>query len=508
MAGEAPATLRPSILAALAVGLVSALLGARYDLFRDELYFIVAGQHPAFGYVDQPPLVPLAAATLYKTGLGAFGLRIPVALAAGLLVFVATQFARLLNGGRTAVALSGLAAAIAPMLMGTASLLSTSSFDPLTWTVISYWLARAVRLGEDRPLVYAGLVAGVQLEIKYAVVFWLFGLGIGLLATPQRRVLARKACWIGVSLAAAIAAPSAIWQAANGLPFLELGRAAAGKNLEVPLGSFLLNQVLVMNPALAPLWIAGLVAPFIVRPLRDLRFIPIACLAVLVIVRLGHGKDYYLAPCYPALFAIGAVALEAWARERAWSRVVLGIGGGAALVISAILAPLAKPILPPDRIAGYMTAIGIAPQKQERSFAGSELPQLFADQLGWHDFADQFEAAWRQIPAPDRAATAILVDNYGEAAALDLYAGPRGLPPALSGHNQYFLWGLRGQNPRHVLVLTGNPEDLDGICTEVRRLGITRSQFAMAHENGKTIAWCRDLRPDLARRWSSLKNYS
>ncbi|WP_216073874.1 hypothetical protein, partial [Acinetobacter baumannii] len=76
------------------------------------------------------------------------------------------------------------------------------------------------------------------------------------------------------------------------------------------------------------------------------------------------------------------------------------------------------------------------PQQQERSFKGTALPQLVADQLGWHDFAGQVEAAWNRIPVSERPITAIKVDNYGEAAALDLYG--KGLPAALSGHNQYF----------------------------------------------------------------------
>ncbi|TCU52288.1 dolichyl-phosphate-mannose-protein mannosyltransferase [Novosphingobium sp. PhB57] len=490
---------------ALLVFIAHAALGARYDLFRDELYFIVCGQHPALGYVDQPPGVPLMAAGLFKLGLGAWGVRLPAMIAAGLLVWLSVRFVRLLGGNSLAMALAAVACALSPMLMGLTATLNTSAFDPLGWTAIAYLLTKALRSGDDRALLLAGLVAGSALEIKYAMAFWLVGLTLGVLLTPERRILLRPALWKGLALAAAIAAPSFVWQLAHGFPFLELGAAARGKNADVALLPFLANQVLVMNLLLAPLCAAGLVAPFVLGRVRDLRFVTIAAVTVFIIVRLGHGKDYYLAPLYPSLFIIGAVSLAPLAKGGP-GKVIAGLGILTAVIISAALAPMALPILSPAALAAYMGRIGIAPQQQERSFKGTVLPQVFADQLGWHDFTDQVETAWHHLPAPLRAQTGIKVDNYGEAAALDLYG--RHLPPVLSGHNQYFLWGMRGQRPRHLVVVQDDLAGLEPYCEKVTLLDRTWSRYAMAYENGKVIALCEGVRPPLEQLWPELRNFS
>ncbi|MFS3134007.1 glycosyltransferase family 39 protein [Gluconacetobacter sacchari] len=496
-----PAALVPALLV-LALHLA---LGGRYDLFRDELYFIVCGQHPAFGYVDQPPGVPLMAATLYGLGLGAWGLRLPSAVAAGALVWLAVRFVRLLGGTGLALGLAALACAIAPMLMGLAATLNTSAFDPLAWTAVAYLVVKASRTETDRPLLFAGLVAGLALQVKYSMVFWVAGLIIGLVLTSERRLLLRPAFWTGAVLTAAIALPSFMWQAVHGFPFLELGAAAKAKNADIPLLPFIANQFFVMNPALTPLWITGLLAPFVAKPLKDLRFLVIGAAVVVVIVRVGHGKDYYLAPLYPMLFVIGAVALAPLARTRA-GRTATGVGAAAAVACSALAAPMALPILSPPVLEAYMHRIGASPQQQERSFKGTLLPQVMADQLGWHDFVGQVEAAWNRIPVSARAATAIKVDNYGEAAALDLYG--KGLPPALSGHNQYFLWGLRGQKPIDVLSIQNNLAALRPYCRQVIQLGTTWSRYAMTFENGRVIALCRGVKPPLVTLWPSLKHYS
>lgn len=496
---------RAALIPALVVFVVHAALGARYDIFRDELYFIVCGQHPDFGYVDQPPLVPLMAAALYKLSPTAWCLRLPVALAAGALVWLAVRFCRFLGGDGVSVALAALAAAVAPMLMGLTSTLNTSAFDPLAWTAIAYCLVRALRDGTDTPLRYAGIIAGLALQIKYAAVFWILGLSAGLLLTPERRLLLRPSFWQGVALMAVIAVPSFIWQLAHGFPFLELAAAAKAKNADVALLPFMSNQAFVMNPAFVPMWLGGLCAPFLVKNLKDLRFLVIAATVVVVIVRLGHGKDYYLAPLYPTLFAIGSVGLSPFRRHRLGKSIAITVAA-VAVVFSAVALPIALPILSPPALLAYITQTGIAPQQQERSFKGTALPQVFADQLGWHDFTGQVEAAWNQIPAAQRSTTGIKTDNYGEAAALDLYG--KGLPPALSGHNQYYLWGLRGQHPRDLLVIQESVADLEPSCGKVTVLGTTSSAYAMAYENGKAIALCEAVKPPLESLWPMIKNYN
>jgi 4-amino-4-deoxy-L-arabinose transferase-like glycosyltransferase len=502
--GALPATLdRVALAVALPALTVHAALAGRYDLFRDELYFIVCGRHPAFGYVDQPPLIPLLAAGLYGAGHHLWILRLPSALAAAALVWLTVRLTRLLGGGDAAAAAAGIAAAAAPMFLGIFATLNTTILEPLAWTGIAYGFARVALLDDRRALLWSGAGAGLSLEAKYALVPWLFSLVAGMLCTDSRRVLARRELWLGIALATALAAPSIAWQAAHGWPFAEIVHAAASKNVMVPPLAFLFNQVLVMNPLFAPLWMLGIAAPFVWRDLQAVRFLPLAFVAVAALTILSHGKDYYLAAAYPAMFALGAIGLERLVRaplaRAAWL--------GAALLVSAISAPAELPILPPSSLAGYLQRFHLAPQQQERSFAGTTLPQEFADQLGWRDYVAQVGAAYASLTPAVRAHTAIKVDNYGEAAALDVLGSPYRLPPALSGHNQYYLWGLRGQDARHLLVVQNHPERLTDYCEEVSILGATYSPHAMAYENGKAIAFCREVKPPLSLLWPRLKEY-
>ncbi len=489
---------------AAAAFVLHAAFANRYDIFRDELYFIVCGRHPAFGYVDQPPLVPLISAALYALGHQTWLPRLPCVIAAAVLPWLAVKFTRLAGGGNGAAIAAGLASVIAPMLMALPSVFNTTVFEPVAWTAISYLLVRAV-LHEDRgALIWCGVIAGLALEAKYSGLLWLGSLTLGLLLTAERRLFLKRNLWLGAAIAVAIALPSIVWQATHHWPFLELMQAAGDKNTRFPPSVFLLNQAKVMNPLLAPLWLAGIFAPFVIPALRPLRFLSIAFVIALALTIIAHGKDYYMAAAYPSMFVLGAVALEHFVRS-AWARgIYLSLAGA----LSLIAAPLTLPILPPAMLIDYMKAIHQEPQQEERSFEGTALPQEFADQFGWHDFVRQVGGAWSKVPADLRPATAIVTGNYGEAAALDIYGAPLGLPPALAGHNEYFLWGLRGQHPSNMLLIVRDPGAVKDHCASVEVLGTTFSPYAMSYENGKSVILCRGVKPPLEQAWPNLKNFS
>ncbi|MGD0474018.1 MAG: glycosyltransferase family 39 protein [Candidatus Velthaea sp.] len=475
----------------------------RYDLFRDELYFIVCGRQPAFGYADQPPLVPLFAAGAYALDGQTWVVRLPAVVAAAALVWLVIAFVRLLGGRDSAAWIAGSAAGFAPMLMGLTATLNTTTFEPLAWTGVAYGLARAVLVDDRRALLWTGAVAGLAMEAKYTLPLWLISLALGLAVFPERRVFRSRELYLGLGIAFLLTVPSVIWQFMHGFPFIELVGNAGRKNVIVTPVAFALNQVVVFNWLFAPIWLGGLIAPFVMHDLRGARFLSIAfALSALAIVA-GHGKDYYLAPAYPPLLAIGAVAIERTVRNaRRRVRYIV-----AAVAVALLSAPFALPILSPESLIAYQRVIHVRVHPQEKVDEGDALPPTFADMLGWHDFVDEVGVAYDSLPPNERARTSILVDNYGEAAALDVYGMAYGLPPALSGHNQYFFWGRRGQDPENLLRVQANPERLRPYCAQMQVLGTTQSRYARSLENGKTIAFCRGVHPSLAKLWPSLKNF-
>ncbi|HTU82112.1 MAG TPA: glycosyltransferase family 39 protein, partial [Candidatus Acidoferrales bacterium] len=293
---------------AAVVAVVHLAVAGQYGAFRNELYFIVCGRHPSIGYVDQPPLVPLLAAATQLAGTHVWLLRLPAVIAAVLLVPLTVALAQLLGATVRGAWLAAVAAAGATLIVALNATLTTSTFEPLGFTLAAYFAVRAIVRDEPRAWWWAGIVTGLTFETKYGIVLWIAGLAIGWALTGPRTVFRSRDFWIGAAMAAVIALPNVVWQAVHGLPFLELVRNDnSGNFIGTPLG-FALGQVFMVNFLLAPLWIAGIVAPFVSRRLASFRFLSIAFVATALGVYLSHGKAYYLAGAYPAMFALGASA--------------------------------------------------------------------------------------------------------------------------------------------------------------------------------------------------------
>ena len=476
-------------------------VAGRYDFFRDELYFIACGRRPAFGYVDQPPLVPLLAAMTQTFGERLWLLRAVAALGAFGVVWFTCRIAELAGAGRIGALVAGLAAATAPMFMGLTATLGTQTFQTLAWAAVTLFAARAVVRGEARAFLWAGLVIGVDLEAKYDLPLFILPLLATIVLTGKGRTLLRKEALFGALVAAGLALPSVVWQLQHGLPFLELVRAgAAGKNKVVPAGAFLLNQLLVMNPLYAALAVFGAAAPFAMRGLREWRFVSLAFALTLLEMLALHAKDYYFAPAYGPVFALGAAALDRL-RWPAWLKLA---PLAPALAYSAVAAPMALPVLDPPVLASYMRALHLSPESGE-NLDQSDIPQTFADMLGWRALARGVAEAVRSLPPDEQKRVVIFGRNYGESAAIDFYGPAFGLRGAIGRHNQYWLWGPGDADGSLLLLINWSPKTVAGRCREAVQIGEVSAPHIMPFENHAPLTLCRGLLRPVKDVWPELK---
>ena len=478
-------------LAVVAATLATLLLAfaARYGYHRDELYFIAIGGHPAFGYVDQPPLVPLAAHGIDAvTGHSLFWLRVPPALAAAGVVIVTGLIAREFGGGGLEQLLAAGAMAASGVVIGASHLMSTTPFDVLGWTTVLWLVIRAVR-DDGRVWLVAGLVAGIALEIKALPAFLLFALLVGLLACGPRAVFRSRWMWAGVLLTLALWTPNLIWQATHDWPQLRLANSIAAGNSgsSEPRWRLIPDQFLIMGPPLAPIWIAGLWRLARDPAVRRWRFLA-ASYGVLVIVFLATGgKPYYLAGTYPVLFAAGAAPVIRWVRRGTRRGRLLVI---VAAISAAISVVVALPVVP----AGDLHDTPVPAMNYD---AG--------EQLGWSRFAATIDHAYRSLPAARRPSAAVLTGNYGEAGAVLRYAPD--IPHVYSGHNALWEYGPPPADTTEVLAIGYPIGDLRTWFTDIRPVARIDNELDLDNdEQGRRVWLCTGPTASWATLWPKMRN--
>jgi 4-amino-4-deoxy-L-arabinose transferase-like glycosyltransferase len=497
---------RPSIALGMAGLVLHLIVNNRYGIFRDELYFIVCGQHPALGYVDQPPLIPLVAGAshaLFRTTL--LPLRLVPALAMSATVALGAELVRTLGGALFAQWICGLAVLLGPIFLVDGLLLTTDAMQPLTWLACGWCLVRLAQTNDERWWLGFGAAAGISLASKYLILFYLAGLAVGVFATPLRRSLLKPWLYLGALIALIFLAPSLYWQAKNGWPFLELSEAGAnGKNIALSPLAFVGQQLLFVGPGSAPVWLAGLWRFSIRPPLPHLRVFPIAYVVTVGLFFILHGKAYYPAPIYPVLMVGGALAIEMWLIRPTYRWVAAGAFAGA----GALAAPLALPILPPSEYGRYAHAFGLSSQSSAtETVAQGVLPQQLADMFGWREMAAKVSAAYNALPPDQRAKAVFFGRNYGEAAAIDVYGPALHGPPAISGHNNYYLWGPQGHDGSVVIMVGGDPARYAKEYDSVECVGELDSPYAMPYETNMPVFLLRGRHIPFAEAWPKLKHY-
>jgi 4-amino-4-deoxy-L-arabinose transferase-like glycosyltransferase len=455
---------------AIALGVVGLHLccGNRYGFFRDELYFVACGKRLAWGYVDQPPLVALLARFAWRLsgeGRSVLLFRVPAALCQGGTVVLAGALTALLGGGPFAAALAATAVAVAPVHLAQGHLVTMNVVEQLLW-MAAVFAAAVAATGRPRFWMLAGALLGVAMVNKYSGAFLAVALICGLLATSGRAHLRSGYLWAGVAIAAAVALPTALWQLRHGLPFLELlHNGQRYKNAAIPAPEFLGEVILEQGPGGCIVALAGAAWLLAAPAARPFRFLGVGLCGLLVVLVVMHAKPYYLAPGIAPLFASGAVAIGS-ARLRGWMR---GLVVALVVLSAAPGVPLVLPLLPVESMLAWQTKLGVKPQHLEH-LRYNDVPQHFADQFGWRERVRAVEEVVANLTPAERSGAAVYTDNYGRAAALELFGV--GLPPVVSGHNQYYLWGVPG-SPQVVVALGGDADDYSRDFAEVSAVGRT-----------------------------------
>lgn len=483
--------------AAVYAAVLTALSG-RYGFHRDELYFLQAGHHLAWGYVDQPPLTPLLArASTAVFGTSPMGLR-AVATAAGvLIVLTVALLARETGAGRAAQLLAAAATAVSSMVLMSGHLVSTATFDLLAWLVICLLAARLLRTGDRRWYPAIGAATGIALLNKDLAVLLIASLAAGVLLVGPRPVTAaagRSWPWAisGVVLALLIVAPNLWWQARHGWPQLTVASGIDRKDGMLNRATFVPFQFVYLAPTLAPLWIAGWLRLWRDPDLRRLRAFTVAYPVACVVVLVTGGKCYYVLPLLLVLLAAGTEPVVGWAaRGRGWNRPAILAAG---LLVTAVIDGVATlPVLPPSSLSAVN---GVNKEQGE--------------QVGWPKLVATVAGAWKTIPADQRLRAVILTQNYGEAGAIAMYGPGYGLPEPYSGHMSYSAWGPPPDSATGPVLLVFFPDNkiLPSEFTGCRLAATVDDGVGLSNdEQGAQIEVCSGLRGTWSDRWPALRSY-
>jgi 4-amino-4-deoxy-L-arabinose transferase-like glycosyltransferase len=494
----------------IATNLWEAYIG--YGYFRDELYYLLCGRHLAWGYVDHGPIVALQARfSELAFGHSLAGLRLLSALAGAKRVLLTGLLAWSLGGRRPAQALAMIGVLVSPQYLGLDSFLSMNSFESAFWMGCVLALILILRGWSERWCwLLFGICGGVGLLNKPSMTFFLIALLLGLLLTPQRRLLFSRWAVIGVALLILIALPNLLWQINHHWPTLEFLHNGQVENKNVKLGplAFVGQQIQNLHPLTIFIWLPGLIWLLRNPTSKSWRFLGYTYLIFLALMMALHAKDYYVIPIYPFLFAAGGIAWE----QRFASRPGVRQNSAFAfpiyetiLIIGGILTlPMAIPVMrPPDWIA-YTKALHLAASNTENQSIGL-LPQFYADRFGWQEEVNEVTRIYHSLSPEDQRKVGIICSNYGEASAINFLG--QGLPTAISGHNSYWMWGPNGATGEVMIVINGaSLEEMRKQYDSVEIAGRMDNPFSMPYER-RYIYLARGRHKNLTANWKDVKHY-
>lgn len=487
------------------------LIATNYGYFRDELYYIVSGtQHLSLGYVDFPPFIAYVAAVLgVITNDSLLSIHIVSAFVESLLVILTGLIARELGGGRRAQVLASFTTLISLGFLADGLLFSPDTFDQLWWALFAYIIIKLINDNNPKLWLYPGFTLGLGLLTKLTILFFVLALGFSFLLFPRsREYLKSKWLLVGGAISILFILPMIYWNAINQWPMLNFylefrGDVSGGGPI-----SFTFTQIATLNFLNIIICILGLFFYLKKNDKYEYRPFGLAFILLFVFMLVLNMKPYYFFPIYTIMFAAGAMILEKglttnigrvrWAGTRPYLAVTV--------LITVFLVPEVLPILSP----GTMISIyGVSTMNTSSAETGP-LPQVLGDRLGWNEMVTQTLQVFKGLPIADQSQSCIFTANYGEASAINFLGKNTGLPLAISGHNNYYIWGPGSCSGKVLLTLGVTLPPNQTIYQNVTLMTTINCQYCMNLESNVPVFLLTNPYNnsfDINAFWSSLRHY-
>jgi hypothetical protein len=480
--------------------IIHVIANPHYGFQRDEMLYLALGQHPDWGYWTVPPMIGwIAYAVQFIFGDDLATVRMaPTLLCCGMLLLTG-GIAQELGAGRYGQFLAGLAILVSPAYLRNGTLFQPVASDIFFWTLSTYVFLRYLNTEEDRWMYAFGGILGFGLLNKYMVAFLITAIVFALLLTAKRSMLLQKNTWIAFGLLLLIFFPNFWWQYQNHFPVVwHMNELSQTQLVNVNRISFMVDQLLMNLPSVL-LWLGGLYWLFLGAKSGSYRIFGWVFLFVIALMLALRGKSYYTLGIYPLAMGAGGVFWENQL-NRSWYRWFFP-----ALMIALIVPifPFGCPILEAPAMARYgkwiTTRLGLdGPLRWEDGFV-HDLPQDYADMLGWDEMAQKVAKAYHASENPDQCL--IYCDNYGEASAVYYARKKLKLPEPYSFNETFLLWA-----PPHItsnaMVYVNDDlgDDVKNLFAKIDLVGEITSPYS--REKGTKIWLCQAPREDFGALWS------
>jgi hypothetical protein len=471
------------------------LTNTNYEVHRDGLLYIELGKHLSWGYQSVPPSIAVFA-NLSRLLFGdtVFGISFFPAIVGAISLILIGIMVKEMGGNKMAQFIALLAFLTSPAYLRSNTLFQPVSFDQFYWLLIAFLLFRLIHTEKPVYWIWIGIAAGMAFLNKYSVVFYMFAFLISIFLTPLRKWMKTPYPYICGVIALLIALPNLFWQYRHDWPVVSHMRELSETQLiHVRIDIFLYEQLLMNFPAVI-IWLAGLVFILFLREGKKYRILGLMFILTLAQLIILRGKPYYSLGLYTMLFAFGGYILVKWFQGKLVLLRYLVIAFN--FIFALLILPMSLPILKPDRYIRFMHKIGMENSQRWEEGDYHELPQDYADMIGWEELTQIVYDAYQGLTPAEKERCTIFANNYGEAGAINFYGKKLGLPPAISFNDSYLYWApdsISGD----ILIKAGESDDMVEMFNYVQIVG--RITTENAREEGLPVYLFKNPKTDVGK---------